>query len=814
MKRNNLCATLLLTLSVSLLLPEVGTAQAALKRGKKNFELSEYAKAISDYQEVLKQDIHHPEANAGIADAYRLLNQPEKALPYYQAVMLQPGADAGLTLRFAMNLMELGQYETAQEYLLRIAEGTAPEKARAGQLLAGCRLALAEDPNPSPFRVQLEPVSTEVADFGPAFLQDKVIYASEREDIPNRNTRKSPVAAPSGNRLFLTEPDPNGFLKIPITLHEGLQQETNEGPLAYTADGKWVSVSRNTFAAGARMIPETGMTLTLYIGEAGPDGNWGNLVPFAYNGVEFSTGYPCFANDGKVLFFASDRPGGHGGFDLYVSYRNGNRWSVPENLGPAVNTPGNEISPFFDGRNLYFASDYHPGLGGFDIFWSTDENGRWQAARHAGKGLNSPRDDFGFIYHAGRNTGYIVSNRQGGKGAEDIYRVQRQHITHTLSVLDALSGAAVPGATVRPATAPLPRLAADATGHIVLNRTDWTHDQVIISADGYHDKPVALSTEGPARPMETTVQLLRLDATYAGSVLASGHNDGLPDVLVTATRKSDGAATTTQTGPDGRFSLLLPEGSYIIRFSKPGFRDLSLDFQAGNASPDKTIPAAALLSVYADPAPPTARRPDKPADPKPARGKEPEAAPTHSFAIQLASGSGQPDLRPFQEKMAGLGDVYVVEEKGTRKVRIGAFPTREQAENLLVAVRKKGYQDAYVVKDTTRPPSAPTGQEDSAEPTAGPASDRAARGIPAEKPSGYMVRLGAFKDVSKFSKDQFSDIGVLSFLPHPKGTLTIVLLTGYDSRSTAEIAMQKARNRGYQDAFLVTLVEGELEKVR
>ncbi|MEY3052707.1 MAG: hypothetical protein RLY31_2492 [Bacteroidota bacterium] len=812
MKRTTLSATLFLFLSVSVLLPEAGLAQAALKRAKKNFELSDYAKAIMDFQQVLEQDVNHPEANAGIGDAYRLLNQQEKALPYYQAAVLHPETPPEQVLRFALNLMELGQYEMAIPYLQKLVEGNSDYRAFAMQRLVGCQLAMTADSTPSPFQVQLEPLSTEGADFGPAFLGEKLVYASERTDIPDRNTRKSPVAAPAGNRLFLTEQDPNGFLKIPITLHEGLQQETNEGPLAYSSDGKWVSVSKNILAANARMIPETGMTLTLYVGEATPDGNWGNLTPFPFNGVEFSTGYPCFANDGKVLFFASDRPGGHGGFDLYVSYRNGSQWSVPENLGPAINTPGNEISPFFDGGNLYFSSDYHPGLGGFDIFWSADDNGRWQPARHAGKGLNSSRDDFGFIYHAARNIGYLVSNRQGGKGSEDIYRVRRQPVTLTLSVIDALSGEPIPGAIARSSGSPLPSQTADAAGQLVLNRSEWTEPQIVVRAAGYLDKEISVPLDGPARPIETTVQLFRRDATYAGSVLLSGSTDGIPEVLVTATCKSDGSATTTQTEADGQFRLLLPDGKYIIRFSKPGFRDLSMDFNTGNAT-EQGIPAAALLPVYAKPAPPPTTGRIGPSSDIPPPDPQSHPVGTPRFAIQLASGSRQHDLRPFQESLTGIGEVYLVEDKGLMKVRIGSFPAREQAEKLLASVREKGFRDAYIVKDHSPSPS---GNAAYASSQTEPAQEGSARGISSGGTlSGFMIRLGVFKDTSKFDKHDFSDIGILSFLPHPNGDLTIALLTGYDSRSTAELALQKVKNRGYRDAFLVTLAPaGNLEKVR
>ncbi len=124
-----------------------------------------------------------------------------------------------------------------------------------------------------------------------------------------------------------------------------------------------------------------------------------------------------------LYFFASDREGGFGGWDLYLSYKEGTNWTKPINLGPAVNTPGDEITPYFDGLNLYFASDYHLGFGGFDVFMAEQGEGRWLKSTNLGQPVNSSTDDYGMIMDSYRNFGYMVSNRSGGKGLEDIYRV-------------------------------------------------------------------------------------------------------------------------------------------------------------------------------------------------------------------------------------------------------------------------------------------------------------------------------------------------------------------------------------------------------
>jgi len=121
------------------------------------------------------------------------------------------------------------------------------------------------------------------------------------------------------------------------------------------------------------------------------------------------------------LYFSSNRPGGQGGFDIYVSYLRDGKWSIPENLGPAINSPGNEITPYFDGDQLYFASDYKQGLGGYDIFSSEAVDGTWAQAENMGKGVNSPSDDYYLVVDNSTGAYYFSSNRLGGRGKDDIY---------------------------------------------------------------------------------------------------------------------------------------------------------------------------------------------------------------------------------------------------------------------------------------------------------------------------------------------------------------------------------------------------------
>lgn len=150
---------------------------------------------------------------------------------------------------------------------------------------------------------------------------------------------------------------------------------------------------------------------------------WGSPEMFVFNSDEFNIGYPSINEDGTVLYFASDMPGGFGRYDIYkmIKDEEGN-WGDPINLGPVINTEFNESYPFIAGNVLYFSSYGHPGFGGFDVFYSIiDEDGNYGTPINMGAPVNSSADDFGFVIDDNYTRGFFSSNRPGGEGEDDIY---------------------------------------------------------------------------------------------------------------------------------------------------------------------------------------------------------------------------------------------------------------------------------------------------------------------------------------------------------------------------------------------------------
>jgi peptidoglycan-associated lipoprotein len=153
--------------------------------------------------------------------------------------------------------------------------------------------------------------------------------------------------------------------------------------------------------------------LKLFRAQRRPDGEWGDIRAFAYNGEGYSVGHPALSADGTTLYFASDMPGSLGGTDLWRCHATASGWSAPENLGPTVNTAGNELFPTLNGEVLYFSSTAHHNLGGLDIFATHAQGKGWSEPENMGYPLNTPHDDLGFILNADERSGYLSSDRSG-----------------------------------------------------------------------------------------------------------------------------------------------------------------------------------------------------------------------------------------------------------------------------------------------------------------------------------------------------------------------------------------------------------------
>ena len=260
------------------------------------------------------------------------------------------------------------------------------------------------------WEIRIAPFSSGVAnDYAPALFQNGVIFSSDRiNDVFNQY--RTTNGERTSNLYFVVKKDSVHYGK-PRKLLPEINTFVNEGPVCYDVATHVLYFTRNLLLDKKnRKKPNyTGIFYVDY-----NNGTWGTVHAFAYNNPAYNVGHPAISPDGKMLFFASDMPGGSGRSDLYVCYLKGNQWSSPENLGKVINTTASELYPFYhpSGR-LYFASDRNGTLGKLDIYFTAFIDGKWIPPVHLDAPFNSPADDYAYVADSSLHSGLFSSSRRG-----------------------------------------------------------------------------------------------------------------------------------------------------------------------------------------------------------------------------------------------------------------------------------------------------------------------------------------------------------------------------------------------------------------
>ncbi|WP_345156252.1 OmpA family protein [Pontibacter saemangeumensis] len=392
-----------------------GCAGQYISKGDKRFGEEQYERAIEFYKQGLASAGNAGEVNYKIAEAYRLSNRLAEAMPYYKAALDANYRKEDGFFYYGLALKANGQYEEAlrqlQDY---VRVGTSPQlKAQAAREIENLSTLSTILKKSSPYEIMnLEALNTDASEFAPYVLDNELVFSSTRgpgkEYMGNGEgfldlytTTLTDSAAEMGGAV---RPYENVNAE---SIHDALATFTNEG-------------NTMIFARGNEGTKKGRQNVDLFLSNF-RSGAWTTPQILSISDREAWDSSPAFSPDGKTLYFSSNRKGGLGGNDIYKTTLDDNgRFSRPENLGPDINTPGNEsfVSVGPDGT-LYVASDGLPGLGNLDLF--RIENGK---PVNMGPPINSPGDDFG-IYIGEGNIGYFSSNREGGKGGDDLYRFVR-----------------------------------------------------------------------------------------------------------------------------------------------------------------------------------------------------------------------------------------------------------------------------------------------------------------------------------------------------------------------------------------------------
>jgi PKD domain/WD40-like Beta Propeller Repeat len=255
-------------------------------------------------------------------------------------------------------------------------------------------------------------------EFSPVIIGKRLVFCSNQQDglfITYVNKERKGLF-----KIFSVQLNDSGSYSKAEVFSRNLFTPYNDGPIAFDSSGRKAIYSRNIdIETKTKDLIGRNDNLGLFLTELA-DEKWTNIKPFKYNNESYSNTTPFLSPDGKYLYFASDRPGGFGGSDLYRCKYIDSSWMEPENLGKVINTSGNEVSPFINyAGELFFASDGHPGLGKKDLFMSTEIPNGWIAPVHLDPPINSPYDDFSLITDSTFTSGYFASDRNK---SDDIFR--------------------------------------------------------------------------------------------------------------------------------------------------------------------------------------------------------------------------------------------------------------------------------------------------------------------------------------------------------------------------------------------------------
>ncbi len=221
--------------------------------------------------------------------------------------------------------------------------------------------------------------------------------------------------------------DNNGAVSTPLLFSRILYTKNNEGFVSFSPNEKTVYYTRSS--------QENSNNYQLYkaILEKNSNGNWINHKQLTKN-TNYSVENPCVSKDGKTLYFSSNRGDGFGCFDLYAAtIKKDGSIGVPENLGNTINTKSDEKFPHFsnNGKYMFFSSNGHKGLGGYDVFVSKKSSKNFNTPKNLGQTINSKFDEVAFVY-IDNNKGVFSSNKKEGKGSFDMYEFNAKTIFQNL----------------------------------------------------------------------------------------------------------------------------------------------------------------------------------------------------------------------------------------------------------------------------------------------------------------------------------------------------------------------------------------------
>lgn len=562
----------------------IKNTSASIKKADRFFERAQYGPALEFYFEALENEKENNQLRLKVAECYRMLDRPEVAEKWYRTFMdndafveVQPSE---LKYHFGLVLESNGKYEEAREWFEIYALAAPSDRRVMAKLNALNNLELHYQDS-SLYEVSELGINTRNEDFSAHFLNRGIVFVSDRKT--NENTEAGLYDTLSYNALFYSEIRKEGRLGEPVLFGKELSEGFHAGPVAFYDENRSIIFSRSNKSRAM-----SAGRFDLYLAQRAIDSDrWVKIRPFPFNSRDgsFSTMHPSVSEDGTQLYFASDRPGGFGGYDIYVCESDGNGgWKEPRNLGELVNTQESELYPhIFQDSILYFTSRGHGGLGGMDIFEVNLTAS--QSPINLGFPINTNKNDFAFAISKRGHLGYFSSNRDGGKGGADLYRFTKNMYIQG-KVSDEKDATAVANAHVLLANTRNGQVIGAVTdnegNYRIKLQVDAAYEMTVFKKGFQPVEPKRVSTYGELKSLEEyNIKVQTLDLICKGRVTDRENGSPMEGIIVSMLNTKTGKDMVVSTDERGEYIFKIqPESWYALRVEYPGYLTEKLEINA------------------------------------------------------------------------------------------------------------------------------------------------------------------------------------------------------------------------------------------
>ncbi|WP_348799944.1 OmpA family protein [Flavobacterium adhaerens] len=403
----------------------VYSQKAKLARADKRYDNYAYIDAIKTYEKVTQKGYETPQIYEKIANAYYFNSELDKACTWYDKLFAtKKDIEHEYYYRYAYCLKSVGQNEKANE-MLKIYNEKTNNQGKGTHYSKEVNFLDEIKANSGRYKIKDAGINSKYSDYGSSFYNHKLVFTSSR-DTGSLGQRRHSWTDQYFTNLY--ESNLNGdslTAQKPEKFSRKVRSKFHESSPVFSKDGKTMYFTRNNYLEGKKGKDENRVTLIKIYKATFENEDWTNIVEVSFNSNTYSTAHPALSPDEKTLYFVSNMPGTLGESDIFkVRINDDGTYSTPENLGNTINTPGKETFPFVTNEDeIYFASDTHPGLGGLDIFVAKiHPDGTFGEVKNVGADVNSPKDDFAYLINTINRIGFFSSNRDGGKGYDDIYQ--------------------------------------------------------------------------------------------------------------------------------------------------------------------------------------------------------------------------------------------------------------------------------------------------------------------------------------------------------------------------------------------------------